>query len=33
MAQHVFVIPDKKAVISVNGSINDATAIKAESLF
>jgi CubicO group peptidase (beta-lactamase class C family) len=31
--QHVFVIPAKKAVISVNESINDATAIKAENLF
>lgn len=31
--QHVFVIPGKKAVISVNQSINDATAIKAENLF
>lgn len=31
--QHVFVIPSKKAVISVNESISDATAIKAENLF
>ncbi|HEY9001147.1 MAG TPA: serine hydrolase [Mucilaginibacter sp.] len=31
--QHVFVIPAKKAVISVNESINDFTAIKAENLF
>jgi len=31
--QHLFVIPAKKAVISVNESINDATAIKAENLF
>jgi CubicO group peptidase (beta-lactamase class C family) len=31
--QHVFVIPAKKAVISVNESISDATAIKAENLF
>lgn len=31
--QHVFVIPGKRAVISVNESIDDATAIKAENLF
>lgn len=31
--QHVFIIPAKKAVISVNESIDDATAIKAENLF
>jgi CubicO group peptidase (beta-lactamase class C family) len=31
--QFVFVIPDKKVVISVNESINDATAIKASNLF
>lgn len=31
--QHVFVIPAKKAVISVNQSIDGATAIKAEGLF
>lgn len=31
--QFVFVIPAKKAVISINESINDATAIKAENLF
>ena len=31
--QYVFVIPDKKAVISVNESINDLTAIKAANLF
>ncbi|MBS1520149.1 MAG: serine hydrolase [Bacteroidetes bacterium] len=31
--QHVFVIPAKKAVISVNESISDFTAIKAENLF
>ena len=31
--QFVFVIPDKKAVISVNESINNVTAIKASNLF
>lgn len=31
--QFVFVIPDKKAVISVNESISDVTAIKASNLF
>src|ERR1700761_1812887 len=31
--QFVFIIPDKKAVITVNESIDDATAIRASNLF
>jgi CubicO group peptidase (beta-lactamase class C family) len=31
--QFVFIIPDKKAVISVNESVNDMTAIRASNLF